>query len=124
MAGEATARKVESVKIENTEAAAPVSTDVVIDLKKAVMANGEMVKQITFREPTGGDMQLIGDKWPVNIDWQTGVVTPNPEVMGNVMSTLAAVPPSTIKAMTGKDFATCAHALMGFFVPDAQATRY
>jgi hypothetical protein len=118
MAGEAALKKVEDV-----EAAASHSTDTVIDLKKPVMANGEMVKKLTFREPTGGDMQMIGEKWPVNIDWSTGVVTPNPEVMANVMSTLAAVPPSTIKALRAKDFATCAHALMGFFVPDAQAMQ-
>jgi hypothetical protein len=121
MAGEATARKVEGVE---AAAPTPTTTDITIELKKPVMANGEMVKQLTFREPTGGDMQLIGEKWPVNIDWTTGIVTPNPEVMGAVMSTLAAVPPSTIKALKGKDFATCAHALMGFFVPDAQAMQY
>jgi hypothetical protein len=121
MAGEAVAKKpVEVVE----DAAAPPTTDVTIELTKPVMAHGEMVKKLVFREPTGGDMQSIGEKWPVNIDWQTGVVTPNPEVMGNVMSTLASVPPSTVKAMRGKDFTTCAHALMGFFVPDAQAMRY
>ena len=120
MAGEA------AKKLEPVEAAAPPAetTDIVIDLKKPVMANGEMVKKLTFREPTGADMVQIGEKWPVNIDWQTGVVTPNPEIMGNVMSQLAAVPPSTIRSLRGKDFSTCAHALMGFFVPDAQAMRY
>jgi hypothetical protein len=120
MAGEA-AKKLEPVEA----AASPAeTTDIVINLKKPVMANGEMVKSLTFREPTGGDMLMIGERWPVNIDWSTGVVTPNPEIMGNVMSTLAAVPPSTIKAMRAKDFSTCAHALMGFFVPDAQAMQY
>jgi hypothetical protein len=118
MAGEAALKKVE------TEEAAAPSTDVVIELKKPIMANGEMVKKLTFREPTGGDMVQIGEKWPVNIDWQTGVVTPNPENMAGVMSVLAAVPPSTIKSLKGKDFSTCAFALMGFFVPDAQAMQY
>jgi hypothetical protein len=119
MAGEATARKIEDV-----DAAAPPSTDIVITLNKAVMANGEMVKKLTFREPTGSDMVQIGEKWPVNIDWASGDVTPNPLIMANVMSTLAAVPPSTIKALGGKDFSTCAHRLMGFFVPDAQAMQF
>jgi hypothetical protein len=121
MAGEAVAKKpVEVVE----DAAAPSTTDVTIDLTKPVMANGDMVKKLVFREPTGNDMMSIGEKWPVNIDWQTGVVTPNPEIMGNVMSQLGAVPPSTIKALRGKDFSTCAHALMSFFVPGEQATRY
>ena len=116
MAGEAAA--------ETVEAAAPPSTDITINLRKPVMANGEMVKTLTFKEPTGNDMALIGEKWPVNIDWATGDVSPNPTVMANVMSQLAGVPPSTIKGLKGKDFSTCAHALMGFFVPDAQATQY
>jgi hypothetical protein len=121
MAGEAAVKKIEAVE----EAAPPAPTgDVTINLIKPVMANGEMVKALTFREPTGGDMMAIGEKWPVNIDWASGVVTPNPAIMSNVMSTLAGVPPSTIKALKGKDFATCAHALMGFFVPDAQAMQY
>jgi hypothetical protein len=119
MAGEA-AKKIEVVA---DAAAPPPTTDVNIDLSKAVMAHGEMVKRLTFREPTGNDMMVIGEKWPVNINWQSGAVTPNPLVMAGVMSTLAAVPPSTIKALTGRDFATCAHALMGFFVPDGQAMQ-
>jgi hypothetical protein len=120
MAGEA------AKKIEAVDAAAPPveTTDITIDLRKPVMANGEMVKKLTFREPTGKEMQQIGEKWPVNIDWQSGVVTPNPEVMAGVLSTLGAVPPSTIAALKGKDFSTCAHAVMGFFVPDAQAMQY
>jgi hypothetical protein len=116
MAGEATAEKV--------DAAAPPSTDIVVTLNKPVMANGEMVKTLTFREPTGNDMLQLGEKWPINIDWQTGAVSPNPAVMGNVISVLAAVPPSTVKALAGKDFATCSHRLMGFFVPDGQAMQF
>jgi hypothetical protein len=118
MAGEAPAAAAKA------DAAAPPSTDITIDLTKPVMANGEMVKQLKFREPTGNDMTQFGDKWPVNINWTNGEVTPNPMVMANVMSVLGAVPPSTIKALKGKDFATCAHALMGFFVPGAQAMQF
>jgi len=110
--------------IAEVAAAAPPSTDLTIELSSPVMANGEMVKKLTFREPTGNDMVMIGEKWPVNIDWADGKVSPNPLVMANVMSTLAAVPPSTIKALKGKDFSTCAHALMGFFVPGDQAMQF
>jgi Phage tail assembly chaperone proteins, E, or 41 or 14 len=116
MAGEAVAEK--------EDAAAPPSTDIVVDLKKPVMANGEMVKKLTFREPTGNDMLALGERWPVNIDWTTGDVSPNPAVMAVVISQLGAVPPSTVKALSGKDFATCSHRLMGFFVPDAQAMQF
>jgi hypothetical protein len=118
MAGEAIARKQEPA------AAAPAekSKDIVIELEKAVMANGELVKKLTFREPTGGDIMAL-DEYPINIDWQSGRVTPNPKSMGEVMMVLAGVPPSTIKALSATDWSTCAHALMGFFPPGAQAMQ-
>jgi hypothetical protein len=88
------------------------------------MAHGDMIKKITFRRPTGGDIMEMGEGYPINIDWETGVVRPNPVVMGMMMSRLAEVPPSTIKAMDAIDWSTCAHALMGFFPPGAQAMRF
>jgi hypothetical protein len=98
--------------------------EIVIDLNTPVMAHGEMLKKITFRRPTGGDIMSMGDGYPININWQTGAVTPNAPVMGMMMSLLAAVPPSTIKALDAEDWSTCAHALMGFFPPGAQAMQF
>lgn len=98
--------------------------EIVIELTTAVQANGEMVKKLVFRRPTGGDIMAMGDSYPIVINWQTGMITPNPQVMGTMMSVLAAVPPSTIKALDSEDWSTCAHALMGFFPPGAQAMQY
>ena len=98
--------------------------EIAIDLTTAVMAHGEMIKKITFRRPTGADIMAMGDGYPININWTTGQVTPNPPVMGQMMSVLAVVPPSTIKAMDSEDWSTCAHALMGFFPPGAQAMQF
>jgi hypothetical protein len=107
------------------EAKAPARPkEIVIDLTTPVQAYGETVKQLKFRRPTGGDIMAMGDGYPIVIDWATGKVTPNPKVMGEMMSTLAAVPPSTIKALDAEDWSTCAHALMGFFPPGAQAMQY
>jgi Phage tail assembly chaperone proteins, E, or 41 or 14 len=102
---------------------APARREVVIKLDTPVQAHGEMVKTLTFRRPTGGDIMSLGE-YPINIDWNTGRVTPNPAVMGAIMSTLAAVPPSTIRALDAKDWSTCAHALMGFFPPGEQAMQF
>jgi hypothetical protein len=110
---EATALKLET----------PASKDLVIDLQTPVMANGEMLKQIRFRRPTGGDIMAIGEGYPININWSTGQIMPNPPVMGQMMSILAAVPPSTIKALDMEDWSTCAFALMRFFPPGSQATQ-
>jgi hypothetical protein len=98
--------------------------EIVIDLEDPVQAHGETIKQIKFRRPTGGDIMSLGDNYPIHINWQTGEVRPNPPAMGEMMSLLAAVPPSTIKSMGAEDWSTCAHALMGFFPPGAQAMRY
>jgi hypothetical protein len=98
--------------------------EIVIDLEVPVMAHGEMIKQLKFRRPTGGDIMALGDNYPIHINWQTGEIRPNPPAMGDMMVTLAAVPPSTIKALDAEDWSTCAHALMGFFPPGVQAMRY
>ena len=126
MAGENAARKEPMVA-----ATAPTEVEkkdrpkeITIDLTTPVMAHGDMVKKLTFRRPTGGDIMALGDNYPIHIDWTTGLIRPNPPAMGEMMSTLAQVPPSTIKALDAEDWSTCAHALMGFFPPGAQAMQF
>jgi hypothetical protein len=129
---EAAARKHEPAAmtdINSAHAAAPETKaprvkEIVIDLETPVMAHGEMIKQLKFRRPTGGDIMALGDAYPIHINWQTGEIRPNPPAMGEMMVTLAAVPPSTIRALDAEDWSTCAHALMGFFPPGAQAMRF
>jgi hypothetical protein len=118
-------------KKEAPEAAAPtpevkVSTrpkEIAIDLEMPAMAYGDEIKKLTFRRPTGGDIMAMGSGYPINIDWQSGRVTPNPPVMGPMMARLANVPDSTIIGLDANDWATCAFALMGFFPPGAQAMQ-
>lgn len=120
MAGEAAIKVVEQVEAPKPQR----PKEIVIDLTTPVQANGELVKKLTFRRPTGGDIMALGEGYPVIIDWRSGTISLNPSVMGAMMSTLAAVPPSTIKALDSEDWSTCAHALMGFFPPGAQAMQY
>jgi hypothetical protein len=89
---------------------------ITVKLQKAVQAHGESVKELTFRRPTGGDLMALPD-WPITIDYNTGRVSPNPAMMGQMMGVLAGVPPSTIRMIEAQDWSTCAHKLMGFFVP-------
>jgi hypothetical protein len=124
MAGENLARKPEVVVAEPDKPKPKERlAEIVIELATPVMAHGELLKKITFRHPTGGDIMTLGDEYPIHIDWATGTVRPNPPAMGQMMSTLAAVPPSTIKSMDAEDWSTCAFALQGFFPPGAQAMR-
>jgi hypothetical protein len=122
---EAAARKIEAVEpAPEVEKPKPKPKEVVIELNTPVMAHGEMISKITFRRPTGGDIMQMEGGFPVSINWQTGVVSPNPPVMGQMMVLLAAVPPTTIRAMDAEDWSTCAHALMSFFPPGVQAMQY
>jgi len=111
----------EAVATNGQEApAAPAVDDksITVALQTEVQAHGEIIKELKFRRPTGGDLMTLGD-WPITIDYTTGRVSPNPPIMGEIMSKLAGVPPSTIKQIDARDWTTCAHRLMGFFVPAA-----
>jgi hypothetical protein len=114
---------VQSIKQEDDASPPARPKQITIELTTPVQAHGETLKAITFRRPTGGDIMAMGEGYPIVIDWESGRITPNPVVMGHMMSVLAAVPPSTIKSLDAEDWSTCAHALMGFFPPGVQAMR-
>lgn len=77
----------------------------ILKLRKPVIANGDEVMELSFREPTPADIERCGD--PVRIDFFTGAEAKliyNDVAVSAMMSTLAAVPPSTIKQMALKDW--------------------
>lgn len=113
MAGENVARKPEVVA---DVAVSDHPKEITVELKIPVQAHGDTLKKITFRRPTGGDLMTLGGDYPINID-SMGYPRPNPMAMGLMMSTLASVPPSTIKSMDAKDWVVCAYALVNFFLP-------
>jgi hypothetical protein len=96
------------------------TTDLIIPLRKKVIAHGEEVQELRFREPTAGDIEICGT--PVMIDFLTGEMpkmTFETRAMFAMMSRLAGVPPSTIKAMHPKDWGYAALALAHrFFIPE------
>lgn len=96
------------------------TADLVIPLRKAVIAHGDEVKELKFREPTAADIEACGT--PVMIDFMTGdtpKITFETKAMFAMMSRLASVPPSTIKQMHTKDWGYAALALAHrFFIPE------
>lgn len=91
----------------------------VIPLTKPINANGEEIDKISFREPTAGDIDRLGN--PVNLDFMGAdnpKVTFDAKVMTNMMSHLSATPPSGLKQMTTRDWNTCAWSLARFFMPE------
>ncbi len=92
---------------------------IVFHLRKPIIANGEEVKELTFREPTAADIERTGN--PVLIDMLSGEtpkLTFDAKAMSQMMALLAGVPPSTVKQMNTKDWNSAAWTLASFFMPD------
>src|SRR6266699_123074 len=96
-----------------------VGASIVVKLRKSVIANGDEVKELTFREPTAADIERAGN--PVDITYmgenENPKVTFDAKAMTQMMSILAAVPPSTIRQMNTRDWNTAAWELASFFTP-------
>jgi Phage tail assembly chaperone proteins, E, or 41 or 14 len=94
--------------------------DPVLRLVKQVVANGDTVKELKFREPTAADITLVG--CPVIVDLVNKTDNPllrfDAPVMTAMMAHLAGVPPSTINQMDPRDWNNGAWRLVRFFVPD------
>jgi hypothetical protein len=87
-------------------------------LRKPVTANGETVMEITFREPTGGDIERIGNPITVGLYENQPKMHFEAQTMTLMMAHLAGVPPSTIRSLHPKDWENGAWKLANFFMPD------
>jgi hypothetical protein len=103
---------------EKTEASKLNGADITVALRKAVIANGEEVKELKFREPTAGDIDRAGNPVLLDMFSDPPKITFDAKAMTTMMAALAAVPPSTIKQMHPKDWNTAAWQLAGFFMPE------
>lgn len=109
----------EEIKQEQPKVNGAAVEPLVVKLRKPILANGEEVSELRFREPTAADIERCGN--PVNIDFisaETPKMTFDPKAMSAMMSTLAAVPPSSIKQMHTRDWNSAAWSLASFFMPD------
>jgi hypothetical protein len=86
----------------------------VAKLRKPVLDEGNQTLQLTFREPTGSDIERAG--YPLVLD-NDGRTVFDERRMTQMMATLAAVPPSSIRMMHSQDWARIAWFLYGFFLP-------
>lgn len=105
--------EIEKPKINGT------TSPIVVQLRKPVIANGDEVNELAFREPTAADIERVGN--PVNVDMLSGDVPKlsfDAKSMTQMMALLAAVPPSTIRQMNTRDWNSAAWQLASFFMPD------
>lgn len=89
-----------------------------LPLRKKIVANGEDVDELTFREPTGGDIERIGCPIVLSVFEAQPKPVYDGAVMTMMMAHLAVVPPSAIRQMDPRDWQNGAMMLFHFFVPD------
>jgi Phage tail assembly chaperone proteins, E, or 41 or 14 len=88
-------------------------------LHKAVRnGKGDMVNELVFREPTGGDINRFGN--PCRVD-QYGEVIIDDRRMLPIIATLSGVLQPFLEAMDPRDYNSCAYRLRGFFLPNPAA---
>jgi hypothetical protein len=88
-------------------------------LHKPVRNNqGDLVHELVFREPTGGDINRYGNPCRVNVD---GEVVIDEQKMMRVIAALSGILPPFLDAMDPRDWNSCAYRLRNFFLPEVAA---
>jgi hypothetical protein len=86
---------------------------------KSIMGGrGEAIHELTFREPTGGDIMRMGNPCWIRSD---GELMIDDNKMLRMMGQLSGVLSPLLEAMHSKDYNSCAYRLRPFFVPDWEA---
>ena len=84
-------------------------------MNKAIRNNkGEEIRELSFRQPTGADINRNG--LPVRID-VNGDVIMDERKMTLMMTALSGVMTPFLEAMDPRDWASCAYRLRNFFLP-------
>jgi len=101
----------------NGEEVAPASYSHV--LTKSIMAHGDEVTELKWREPTAGDIERAGN--PILIEFREDESYPrmrfDEKKMNSMISLLCAIPPSSVRMITAGDWQTIAFKLSRFFMP-------
>ena len=88
-----------------------------IILKTPLVVHGEEVAELTLREPTSEDVMQIGTPTLLipSADGESLGVEIRARVVGQYIMRLAAIPLSSVKALSIADFQQCTRVVMGFF---------
>ena len=94
-----------------------------VPLVRAIEAHGEKLKELTLREPNGGDIMKCGQPFTIDITAEGAVINPNrPAEMGAMISECAGIPPSSVKALTVIDFLAATAAIVNFIREQGRET--
>lgn len=92
---------------------------VTITLSQPIEAHGERLTALSLRAPTGKDLRTAGLPYKLTADGAIAIEAAN---MHRMIAALAAVPPSTVDALSAADWNDAAMAVLGFITP-APATE-
>jgi len=88
-------------------------------LNKPIRGNkNEELSELTFREPTGADINRIGNPVRVTIE---GEILIDDKRMMLMMTALSGVMTPFLERMDPRDYASCAYRLRNFFLPNLAA---
>lgn len=97
---------------------APPPNDFEYVLSKSIQAHGEDITVLRWREPTGADIERAGSPLQIVPTADGGAtIGMNERKMAQMISLLANIPPSSVRALTAKDWTGVAWKLFGFFTP-------
>ena len=102
---------------EQIEQPAPEQDPFEYVLSKPIQAHGEEIKILKWREPTGGDIERAGNPVQLDFSGENPTMTFNERKMAAMISTLTAIPPSSVRQLTAKDWNAIAWRLFRFFTP-------
>jgi hypothetical protein len=96
------------------------SWPVTVKLRRPIvgMKRDELLHELTFREPTGRDINTCGN--PVRID-SNGEIQVDEKKMTNMMAQLSGVLPPLLQGMHPVDWNSCYYRLRPFFLPDPRS---
>lgn len=90
-------------------------------LQKKIRNNkNELIDKVIFREPTGGDINRIGN--PIRVDLKGEIIIDDQKMVAMIAQLSGLLPPM-VEQMDPRDYASCAYRLRGFFLPDPAAWR-
>lgn len=88
------------------------SDPIAVLLSRPIQAHGEEVSTLAMREPTGKDLRTMGLPFSFTAGGDTQVDT---QAMARAISTLCAVPSSSVDQLSARDFLAASMVVMGFF---------
>ncbi len=92
-------------------------------LKKPIVAHGQTVDELTFRQPTGADIIDVGEN-PVVLDMSRNppLITHNARAMAAMIARLAGINPAALRQIDPTDFTEVCWLLTDLFLPASLTT--